>query len=47
MGARWRQFCTADHGFFFVVVKPILTGLEAGDDRMAAQPGMLRGVLLR
>ena len=47
MGGRWQQFCTRDHGFLFVVVKPILTRLEAGNDRMAARSGMLRGVLRR
>jgi len=47
MGGRWRQFCARDHGFFFVVVKPVLTRFEAGNDRMAARPGMLRGMLPR
>jgi hypothetical protein len=47
MGGRWLQFCTRDHGFFFVVVKQILTRLEARNDRMAARSGMLRGVLRR
>jgi hypothetical protein len=47
MRARRRQFCTRDHGFFFIVVKPILTRFEAGNDRVALHFGMLRGVLLR
>jgi len=47
VGARWRQFRTRDHGFLFVVVKPILARFEAGNDRMAARSGMLRGVLCR
>ena len=47
MRARWHRFCTRDHGFFFVVVKTILTRFEAGNDRMAAHLGMLRSVLRR
>ena len=47
MRARWCQFCTRNHGFFFVVVEPLLTGFEAGNDRMAAHFGMPRGVLPR
>ena len=47
MGVRWWQLDTGDRRFFLVVVKPILTRLEAGNDRMAARSGMLRGVLRR
>jgi len=47
MRARGQQFCTPDHGFLFVVVKPILTRFEAGNDRMATRFGMVRGVLRR
>ena len=47
MRARWWQFHTGDHRFFFVVVKPLLTRFEAGNDWMAAHFRMLRGVLPR
>ena len=47
MRARWRQCFTRHHDFFFVVVKPIFTGFEAGNDGMAAHSSMLKSVLGR
>jgi len=47
MSAGWYQFCARNHGVFFVVVEPLLTRFEAGNDRMAAHFGMPRGVLPR
>ena len=47
MGARGCQFRTGDHGFCCVVVKPILTWFETGNDRMATCFGVVRSVLRR
>ena len=47
MRARRLQFFARDHGVFSVVVKPILTRFEAGNNRMSVRFGMLGGVLAR
>jgi hypothetical protein len=38
---RRMQFDAFDHRLLLVIVEPILTGLEAGDDGMAGFGGML------
>src|ERR1700733_16167425 len=44
----WRkQLHTLDHPPLLVIVKPILTRLEAGNDRMACCRRMLGGMLAR
>src|SRR5580698_10978032 len=47
MRVRRKQFRACDHRLRVVIVEPILTGLEAGYDRMSRRVRMLSGMLIR
>ena len=47
MRVRRKQLRTLDHRLFPVIVKPIFTGLEAGNDRVPCLRGMLGCMLAR
>jgi hypothetical protein len=46
MGMRRRQLGAAHHVLLLVVIKPVLTGLEAGDDVMPRRRRVFRRVLI-
>ena len=47
MRMRWKQLHTLDHPLLLVIVEPILTRLEAGNDRMPCRCRMLGCMLAR